>query len=263
MGLSLAADSNQCMKAACAVFSHHRHGTDLMRHVLGEMGGILDMSLKSIESINIRDFTKSQFNGHGLRLYEDMNVDLLEDILKKTPGIRAVHLLRQPTKAVASDYAYAKNLRPGQESDAEVELGRKVRDMSTEDGIRATCDFYKEQYLDQPVEVHQYIQDEELENVLEVDFEDFKKNYDKTMQTIFEHFLGSDHPLIDTLVDKARDWDISRHPEAGENGMNDHVTDVSVKEQALQAMKNQYREGDSCMKRLKKSDELEGYDSPF
>merc|ERR1719382_132666 len=96
--------------------------------------------------------------------------------------------------------------------------------MPLEFGIEYSCNLYVNAYNDQMVAVHQLIQDKKLDSILEVRFEDYNENYDKTSRSIFEHLLGSDHPSIDALVNSARAFDIGRMPKS-DVAEDSHISD--------------------------------------
>jgi len=107
------------------------------------------------------------------------------------------------------------------------------------------------------VESHEYVRLHRLSNVLEVYFEDFESHYDKTVRSIFKHFLGNHYPQIEYLVKLASEHDLGRHPDLNPS----HVSNTTEKADALLEVKRQYLAEDPCIKRLVESDKLLGYGS--
>mmetsp|Transcript_117736 Transcript_117736/g.240732 ORF Transcript_117736/g.240732 Transcript_117736/m.240732 type:complete len:314 (-) Transcript_117736:71-1012(-) len=264
---------------------HHKTGTALNLKLAFDMSNVLRIPRKSVPWASVMDASNSLL-GKGtalaqtakehtqgeklldtvtsigctgqVMLYEDMRAPLLDQILKTCPGTRAVHLVRRPSSIVASDYAYTKDLKPGEERQRDFERGENLRNHSLAWGVEEECNTYFRDYHIQMLEVHQMIQAENLDNILEVRLEDFEANYDSTTRSIFEHLLGSDHPSIDELVKKAIKYDISRM-DKGSVASNEHISGRTEKAEVEMEMTRLLEKGDSCIKKLGEADTLMGY----
>jgi len=265
--------------------AHHKAGTVLNAQIASDMSKVLRIPIEHVPWASVLDASNSLLGeetaltqtatehaqGEKLlgtvtssgctgqvMLYEDMRAPLLDQILKTCPGTRAVHLVRRPSSVLASNYAYTKDLQPGVERGADFEVGKQLRTHSLEWGVKEECSRYFGAYHTQMLEVHEMIQDNKLDNILEVRFEDFEANYDNTTRSIFEHLLGSDHPSIDKLVKKASHHDISRM-EKDAVASNEHISGRTEKAEVEMEMTRLLENGDSCIKKLGEADTLMGY----
>jgi len=194
--------------------------------------------------------------------YQDMRAPLLKHILKSCPGTRAVHFVRRPSEIVVSNYAYTYGLQPGGERQSDVDHGERLRQLSLAEGVDEMCHTYLDVYNDQMIELHQMIQDNNLDNIVEVRLEDFETNYDNTTRSIFETLLGSDHPSIDKLVKKVRAHDINRWNQTVVDN-NPHISSESDEATAKMEMTRMLEDGNSCIKKLPELDTLMGYTEPY
>lgn len=268
-------------------FSHHKTGTALNFQIASDMSSVLEMPLQEVLWMAVWE-ASSSLSGSPLNadetsaehaqaeelletvtlgctgrtvLYEDMRAPLLDQLLKACPGTRAVHLVRRPSSVVASNYVYTRDLEPGVERATGFECAKQLRNNSLETGLNLVCDTYFSVYDRQMLEVHQMIQDKKLDNILEVRFEDFAAKYDNTTRAIFEHLLGSDNPLIDELVKKARQHDVNRMDQSLVAAMS-HISKKTDKAQVAVEMTRLHASGNSCIKRLEEADKLMGYSDP-
>jgi hypothetical protein len=248
-----------------AVLAHHKHASTLMFQLAKIVKGPLEISAHLITWQQVQRNEASPVAAvepdcQAMNIYLDMRLPLLKHILEKCPGIRAVHMIRQPSEVVVSEYVYTKHVLPFQEAVPDLKWGAKLRNMSIADGLEGECGRFFYAYSPQALAVHQYIRSnaEHLPNILEVDADDFKDDFDGTSRKIFAHWVGAGHPLLDSMVSKASYWDIGRYPTHVAGSWN-HVSSVDEKAQAFQVMETQSELGSSCMSRLKKLDELWGY----
>jgi len=271
--------------------THHKTGTELAGHFADDMSQILGIPQTIIPWVAVWDASNSlsgsplaeaatqniwELGMYGMELYkvtwigctgeifkyEDMRVPLLNQTLKTCPGTRAVHLVRQPSEVVVSNYAYTKDLLPFEERPGDVLHGEILRTHSLAWGVNNMCEHYFERYNDQMLEVHQMIQDKKLDNILEVRLEDFDADFDSTTRSIFEHLLGSDHPSIDKLVEAASKHDVNRMNQTLVDN-NHHISADSDKASVKMEMTRLFEKGNSCMKKLPEVDTLMGYTEPF
>jgi len=232
--------------------------SDASNSLLGKVTALAQTAKEHTKGEQLLDTVTSIGCTGQVMLYEDMRAPLLDQILKTCPGTRAVHLVRRPSSVLASNYAYTKDLQPGVERGADFEVGKQLRTHSLEWGVKEECARYFGAYHTQMLEVHEMIQDNKLDNILEVRFEDFEANYDNTTRSIFEHLLGSDHPSIDKLVKKASHHDISRM-EKDAVASNEHISGRTEKAEVEMEMTRLLENGDSCIKKLGEADTLMGY----
>lgn len=249
--------------AAYAVFAHHKAGTQLNGFLLYEMVRTLGFDWKEVSWDDVRLASE----GHGsiecarnntVTLYEDMRVPYLLQILQGCPDTRAVHLIRQPSSMLASNIVYDCQIEAGDEVPADVELGHRFREMPVPKMVEAQCHYTGYEYIQQMVDVHEYVQSHSLENIFEVHFEDFEEAYDNTTRSIFSHFLGSGAPSVDQLVNASVQYDRRRMPDSMVN--NDrHISNETLKAQVKAEMQQQYAAGNSCQKRFWEWDKKLGY----
>jgi len=265
--------------------AHHKAGTELNLHIANDMSEELSIPFEHVLWAAVSDasrallgtpvalkqsekeFTQGQHvldtvtstgcSGN-ITFYEDIRAPLLDQILKTCPGTRAVHLVRRPSQVMVSNYAYTRDLQPGEDRGSDVKRGEVLRAHSLEWGVSEECERYFKTYHGQMLAVHQMIQDNKLDNVLEVRFEDFGTRYDSTTRSIFEHFLGSDHPSIDNLVKQASQHDINRM-DPGVVANNSHISGRTEKKEVEKEMTMQRENGNECFKKLEEADRLMGY----
>jgi len=216
------------------------------------------MPMKQIKWMSVQDDPQVGCIPGAITLYEDMREPVLRRILESCPHMRAVHLLRRPSSVVVSNYVYTKHLYAGQELKQDVRRGEQYRNMSLERGVKAECRTYYRSYFNQSMEVHQYIQQHRTEQVLEVQYEQFKLDYDNTTRAILEHLLGRHHPSIDKLVIAARAQDVSRWPES-RVAANKHISSVTAEAAVRQKVRDLLEVGDPCFGKLKHDDAVMGY----
>jgi len=268
--------------------AHHKTGTWLTVNFAEDMATLLNTTETYLSWMPIKDATESllglqvendqtkyelaegklladavtstECSGHVV-FFEDMRVQFLSELLKRCPGTRAVHLVRRPSSIVASDYAYTKDLKPGEERQRDFERGENLRNHSLAWGVEEECNTYFRDYHIQMLEVHQMIQAENLDNILEVRLEDFEANYDSTTRSIFEHLLGSDHPSIDMLVKMASQYDVNRMDQVVVANMS-HISEKSDKAEVKTEMTRLLESGNLCVKALREADAYMGYTEP-
>jgi len=216
------------------------------------------MPMKQIKWMSVQDDPQVGCIPGAITLYEDMREPVLRRILESCPHMRAVHLLRRPSSVVVSNYVYTKHLDAGQELKYDVWRGEEYRSMSLERGVKSECRTFRRTYLNQPMEVHKYIQQHGTEQVLEVQYEQFKLDYDNTTRAILEHLLGRHHPSIDKLVIGARDQDVRRWPES-RAAANQHISSATEEAAVRQKVRKLLEVGDPCFRELQRDDAVLGY----
>jgi len=265
------------------LLAHHKTGTALSFGLAYDLSAVLNKSFEPVTWMAVADASYSllkqthsyeqsdEERAQGEHLldtvtstgctgsvmqYEDMRAPLLDQILKTCPGTRAVHLVRRPSSIVVSNYAYTKDLQPGWDRGPDVRRGQALSLLPLEWGVINECLIYFSSYHGQMLAVHQMIQDNKLDNILEVRFENFVTNYDNTTRSIFEHLVGSDHPSIDEYVKKASQHDVNRMDHVDRNP---HVSGRTEKEDIEMEMTRLLENGNSCIKKLDEADRLMGY----
>lgn len=193
-------------------------------------------------------------------LFEDMRPKVLSKLFERCNGARAVHLVRRPSNVVASNWAYTKNLKPGQDRIFDVIRGAILRGHSASWGLQFECNVFFSTYANQMLESHKMIQNRS--NILEVRYENLMANYDNTTRSIFEHLFGKTHPSINELVMDAIKYDKNRMPDSVKSA-NSHISSAKDKADAKNEMIKLHQAGDPCMAKLKESDEIMGYTDPW
>merc|ERR1719291_1423805 len=117
-----------------------------------------------------------------------------------------------------------------------------MRSLALADAVNFECNVVETIYIPQMLEVHKFIKTHNVDNVLEVKFEDFAEDYDKTTRSIFEHFLGKENAMVDTLVTKAREHDINRRPPS-DNADDHHISSDDEEAQVYSEMKKRLEAG--------------------
>jgi len=246
-----------------AFFAHHKTGTALASQLESMMAETLNITHEEVGWNQVRDDDPPVgCIPNAVTLYVDMRAPTLKRIIHQCPSIRAVHMIRRPSSIVKSDYVFCKHFgeSPQYDENAEYHLAeaQRLKNMSFAEGIKSKCKDFHDAYAPQYLACHQLIQDKGLTNVIEVSLEDFEQSYDNTTRSIFEHFLGSGHPSIDTLVTKARRFDLNRMSYAKVDDTA-HVSDDSEEHQVFLEMQTQLEMGDPCMLKLMQDDERMGY----
>lgn len=256
-----------------AVFGHHKTGTDLLTAIMQDMVTALGSNYTYSEyTVPMTMFHKFNVDyplwGHPFEcipsqvtLVQLMDVPLLKTILQKCPDVRALHLVRQPSEMVVSNYAYETALDPHSDDDNPMarKVGPLMSHMSLATGVEFYCEYTNRLYIQDMVDVHRYIRQNQLDNILEVRLEDFSRNYDATTRSIFEHYLGKNHALIDSLVEHAVEHDVNRMSSSELQG-NDHLSSVDLKAEARLEMRRQGKAGSPCVKKLLEEDQVMGFD---
>jgi hypothetical protein len=113
------------------------------------------------------------------------------------------------------------------------------------------------------VQIHDLIAGNTLNSgsFLEVKSEDVQNNWNKTMRSIFEHFLGNNDNRVETLVASSGTHDISRmsQEELEQPRIVAHISSTSEEAEAYTEMLHLRDDGDLCMRALFESDERMGY----
>jgi len=205
--------------------------------------------------------------------YEHVTADIMSEILKKCPDMRAVHLLRRPTDTVASAYAYEAMTPREPEANWAGMTGVAARFAPFSDGVKFYCQSTSTSWLNDMVAVHEYLENHSFPDVMEIRFEDYEADYDATTRRFYEHFLGN-MALVDELVIKAQSSDLSRVPEnasapehvltpetkiPGTDIEMDHISSKDDESEVLAEMGKQLEAGDPCAESVFHMDVLLGY----
>lgn len=243
------------------VFGHHKCGTWLFGSVLTGMALQLHLPKSHVKWLTVAHGLDKGVcpRGTGNRavvMYEDIRVPYLKHIVNNCTNFRAIHLIREAESQLVSNYVYTKHLYPGMELKTDVEMGKRLRQNSTANGLRLMCRQFLQTYLPQVVNTHKYIQN--MTNILEVKYEDFEHTYDATMRRVFNHMLGEGHPKVQALVRLAR-MSNTNNWIPGAAKMHPHVSSKKEKEEVRQVLNQLKVEGDECMLSLQNYSRQIGY----
>jgi len=242
-----------------AFFSHHKCGTVLNSEIANDMAAALHMKVTYIPWSRVS--SASCIPGTVMFL-EDIRVNTLRNMLAKCPHMRAVHLVRDISDAVASNYAYTIDLKPGEELPNDVRRGARLKVLPLKAAVASECREFVRDHGRQMVNVHTYVLQKKLDNVKEVHFEDFHTDYRGTTHTMFEHFLGKGNPHIGTLVTKSLAHDIDMWNPAQlalHHKAVNHMSDDGIKAEARTVLQTMYRKRLPCAIDIMKLNSALGY----
>jgi hypothetical protein len=246
-------------KSTIAFFQHHKCGTDLSRNIARSMSSELGMPFHNVKWMDIsHDSTLARCIPGSVMLYEDMRVHVLEEILKDCPDLRAVHFTRNLADEVVSNYVYTKNLHLTDELISDRIWMVTFRFANLSDGLSMACGRDRRNYIPQMVATYQAVQDQELENILSVRYENWMGHFDNVTMSILEHFLGKGHSKIDSIFELAKAEDTSTWSDE-KVASHRHVSDTEEKAEAAQRLVEMYSEGDECARSLEVYNHQLGY----
>jgi len=252
-----------------AVFAHHKAGDEVSAQITHDSARILGMPHKVGYwlDVNNANGTVGCFPNSVVD-YEDMTVPVLERIYEQCPDIRAIHLIRRPTDLVTANFVDTRHLDAEymkQLSEGAYALVKAMQGVDMMSGVKLLCDAFFQssdgRKVSQLLEVHDYLEDKKaagFNNVMEVKYEDFKADYNKTAHKVFHHFLGKKvpHAVMSQLVGNTGTESMAALFETG------YKYTALEEDTVRKVMGMLYKKNDACITKLVNADETLGY-SPF
>jgi len=232
-------------------FTHHKTGTNLMQQLCNLTAKIVSNNTEQChwcyEVMGVSPdggliCPKDPIPVHGpfrgsagrFTLISTVNAREFGLVQKFAPSYRAVHMLRDPTSMLASDYEYDMSLTMAKAGEAakdrwDVDADKAALRASMEQGLQETAR-YMARHLDYLCTMTEATKSDP--NVLTMSLEAFGSHYRAAAERLFGFMFGAHHPKMQDLLQAAARWDLSSSPRAKAQayvGKHEHTQDVKAK----------------------------------
>jgi hypothetical protein len=164
-------------------------------------------------------------------MFWSMDRAAYEKLQKDSNGsFKLVHAIRDPVSLVVSAYNY--HLEHFDTGIVPNTGPAVLRGLSLEEGL--THEAKMEYASTLKSMLHMLEASRNDPNVLITSLENFVHDFDGTVATVYQHLLGKDHPQLTSLCEKAKFYDLTRHP----GSAGDHSATSQFHKEALSIIQN-------------------------
>lgn len=241
-----------------AVFVHHKTGTDIAIKLVREAADMLHIPYNYCIGHGCNPGSATVYTSLANGRFP-VNAAHVDKIFSQCPDMRAVHLVRRFTSMLVSDYIYTKakiNASFTVEERSQYSLSDALLQHPVSWGIQRMCEELLPTFS-QILDIHEHVDDK---HVLEVRLEQLDEDYDNTTQSIWGHFLGSNHAQTTEFVRKASKWDLARMTDSE---VPDKISSERDKAEAKVEVQNLFKAGSPCIMQMMRMEAHMGYSPGF